>query len=262
MTAAPEVLAVARTQLGTVESPVGSNNVTYNTWYYGRAVSGSAYPWCAAFVSWVADRAKATAIIPKHAYTPSGAAWFQSRKQWSRTPKVGSIVYYHWTGMTRISHVGIVEAVNSDGSWVAIEGNTDVTGGRTGGKVMRQRRTSLGTLGGFGHPAYSGVVSTNPPTATLQASAVTAAESPTAAPAYPGLLKRGSKGEGVRTMQTRLKRHCDGAGYGTGSNFADGDYGPGTESAVRWYQTARHGAPFNLAVDGQVGPATWASLWK
>lgn len=38
------------------ERPMGSNNVKYNTWYYGHQVSGSAYPWCAAFVSWCADQ--------------------------------------------------------------------------------------------------------------------------------------------------------------------------------------------------------------
>ena len=157
MTTAAAVLDRARAELGTAESPVGSNRVKYNTWYYGRAVSGSAYPWCAVFVSWIAAQAGAlaAAIIPKHAYTPTGAAWFKGRGQWSRTPRVGSIVYYQWPGMNRISHVGIVEAVHADGSWTAIEGNTDGAGSRTGGRVMRQRRSSLGALGGFGHPAYS-----------------------------------------------------------------------------------------------------------
>jgi peptidoglycan hydrolase-like protein with peptidoglycan-binding domain len=83
---------------------------------------------------------------------------------------------------------------------------------------------------------------------------------PTSAPAYPGLLKRGSKGNGVKTMQSRLNEHL------TGSKQApigvDGDFGPATENAVRWYQTARHNAPFNLAIDGEVGPATWKSLWQ
>lgn len=46
------VIAVARSQLGTKEKPKNSNNVIYNTWYYGHAVSGSAYPWCMTFVEW------------------------------------------------------------------------------------------------------------------------------------------------------------------------------------------------------------------
>lgn len=46
-------LARAQAEVGVKESPAGSNKVKYNTWYYGKAVSGSAYPWCAVFVSWV-----------------------------------------------------------------------------------------------------------------------------------------------------------------------------------------------------------------
>ncbi|MGW8703366.1 peptidoglycan-binding domain-containing protein, partial [Streptomyces eurythermus] len=36
---------------------------------------------------------------------------------------------------------------------------------------------------------------------------------------------------------------------------ADGDFGSGTQQAVRDYQTSR-----SLGVDGQVGPATWGAL--
>lgn len=160
MTGAPTaeaVLNVARGELGTLENPLGSNNVVYNSWYYGRRVSGGSYPWCATFLSYVADRAGALAagIIPRHAYTPSGAGWFQARGRWGTTPRVGALVYYNFGGLGRISHCGIVEAVHADGTWTAIEGNTDVAGGRTGGRVMRQRRSRLGEGGGFGYPAYT-----------------------------------------------------------------------------------------------------------
>jgi len=51
---AAKALAAARSQLGIKESPANSNNVKYNTWYYGHAVSGpTAYPWCCVFVAWV-----------------------------------------------------------------------------------------------------------------------------------------------------------------------------------------------------------------
>lgn len=46
-------LDIARAQLGIKESPANSNKCKFNTWYYGSAVSGSAYPWCAVFVCWV-----------------------------------------------------------------------------------------------------------------------------------------------------------------------------------------------------------------
>ena len=46
-------MALASEQVGVTEYPSGSNKVKYNTWYYGWAVSGSSYPWCAVFVSWI-----------------------------------------------------------------------------------------------------------------------------------------------------------------------------------------------------------------
>lgn len=49
---AKRLLEIAASQVGIKESPANSNNVKYNTWFYGRAVSGSAYAWCGAFVSW------------------------------------------------------------------------------------------------------------------------------------------------------------------------------------------------------------------
>ena len=52
-----ELLRIATAEIGTKENPAGSNKVKYNTWYYGRAVSGKAYPWCMVFVQWVFDRA-------------------------------------------------------------------------------------------------------------------------------------------------------------------------------------------------------------
>ena len=154
---AAAVVSVARSQIGVKESPAGSNKVKYSAWY------GMVGPWCAMFVSWCAAQAKATTIIPKHAYTPSGAAWFKSRGQWYSRGKVGDIIYFQWPGMGRISHVGIVEAVHSDGSYTTIEGNTDSAGGRTGGRVMRQRRSRY--ISGFGRPKYgSGVTPPRPPT--------------------------------------------------------------------------------------------------
>lgn len=49
---AARLIQIAAGQVGVKESPANSNNVKYNTWYYGKTVSGSAYPWCAVFVCW------------------------------------------------------------------------------------------------------------------------------------------------------------------------------------------------------------------
>ncbi len=44
------IMDKAASYIGTLESPPGSNNVLFNTDYYGGAVSGDWYPWCCAFV--------------------------------------------------------------------------------------------------------------------------------------------------------------------------------------------------------------------
>lgn len=59
----------------------------------------------------------------------------------------------------------------------------------------------------------------------------------------------GDFGASVTELQNLLKR----AGFPTGP--IDGDFGPMTAAAVKRFQSAR-----GLAVDGVVGPATWAAL--
>lgn len=65
------VVAKAKAQVGTKESPAGSNKVKYNTWFYGKEVRGSEYPWCMAFVSWVFwhVEVQAKAATPKSTHT-------------------------------------------------------------------------------------------------------------------------------------------------------------------------------------------------
>ncbi len=160
------VIARFESQLGVTEDPFGSNYVLYNDWYYGRHWPG---PWCATFVSWCFhhEGLPLPASTSKgFAYTPSGAAWFQKQSRWTTTPKRGSVVFFDFPndGVNRISHVGIVTGVRADGSIDTIEGNTDESGSRTGGKVMRRRR-SVGIVG-YGVPEYSVVKPTPIPIPT------------------------------------------------------------------------------------------------
>lgn len=241
MSSKNDLIKVARSQLGVKESPAGSNKVKYSKWY------GLVGPWCAMFVSWCADQAGIpVSVIPKHAYTPSGRNWFKARGQWGSTPQVGAIAYYNLAGLGRISHVGIVEKVLSDGSFYAIEGNTDEAGGRTGGKVMRKHRKYLGAGGGFGYPAYDGK-STNPKVSTPSTSAY---EDGDAKHSFGSrIMRKYDGGTDVRRLQELLKS----AGYDPG--LIDGQFGPGTEEALRAFQEAK-----GLVVDAEAGPKTLAKL--
>ena len=72
-----------------------------------------------------------------------------------------------------------------------------------------------------------------------------------AAPTRAPILRTGSTGEQVKNLQNRLIE----LGYLTG--YADGQFGPATESAVRLFQQ-QHG----LDTDGKVGPATSALIYS
>lgn len=154
MATAAQVISVARSQIGYRE---GANNDTK----YGRWYGMNKTPWCAIFVSWVAYKAGATKIIPRHAYTPAGAQWFKDRGQWHSRPRVGDIVYFDFPndGVNRISHVGIVEAVLADGSIMTIEGNTNSVGSREGNGVWRKIR-KVG-IKGYGRPKYTTTLKSN-----------------------------------------------------------------------------------------------------
>lgn len=67
------------------------------------------------------------------------------------------------------------------------------------------------------------------------------------------VLKRGAKGEQVKTLQRLLLA----LGYDLEGYGADGSFGGATERAVKAFQKAK-----KLTVDGSVGPATWNKLLK
>ena len=137
---AERVLDIARGELGTRESPANSNKVKYNTWYYGREVSGSAYPWCMAFVQWVF----AQAGVPLPIKTASCGALMNAAKkssQWAtKDCRPGDVVIYDFPGGAATDHTGIIEKVLPTGV-VAIEGNTSQSGSQSnGGMVCRKTR--------------------------------------------------------------------------------------------------------------------------
>ena len=72
-------------------------------------------------------------------------------------------------------------------------------------------------------------------------------------PVQPGerQLSRGDEGEDVKELQRMLIA----LGFSCGSYGADGDFGSGTQKAVKAYQTSK-----GLDADGIVGPKTWAAL--
>lgn len=138
---AEKVLNVARAEIGVKESPANSNNVKYNTKYYGREVNGSAYPWCCAFIWWVFNRAGASNLFCNGKKTALCEYVRNAMKsQIVKEPKSGDLVLYQFDRDPQADHIGIIETVNADGTFTAIEGNTSLGNDSNGGMVMRRTR--------------------------------------------------------------------------------------------------------------------------
>lgn len=155
---ASKILEIARKEIGTKATNV--KKCKYNTWYYGSAVSGSCYDWCAVFICWLFAQAGASDMIPiRSAGCGVLASGFNNKGKFYKSNfKAGDIVFFHWSndmsssvsGAYTLDHVGIIEKVNSDGTVTTIEGNT---GSSPNGEVMRRVR-SLSCISGVARPDY------------------------------------------------------------------------------------------------------------
>ena len=159
---AKRILEVARSQLGVKESPANSNNVKYNTAYYGRAVHDTAdakYPWCMVFQWWVFREAGAPELFYGGRKTASCCTlmdYAASHGQLVRSGyRPGDLVFMRFSQKrTRPEHVGLVKEVRSNGDIITIEGNTGLGNDANGGQVQQRVRYAWQVLGAY-RPHYN-----------------------------------------------------------------------------------------------------------
>ncbi|MEV5883084.1 peptidoglycan-binding protein [Streptomyces sp. NPDC052020] len=165
-TQAAKVLSTARAEVGTKEVYSNGhwvNNSKYNKWLgkipgYGQ--DGYGYPWCAAFVAWVADQAGVAALYPRSASCSVGVSWFKSKKRWSEYPAIGAQVFFGGGGGT---HTGLVVGYDSK-TITTVEGNTSVTGSAEGdGVYLRKRNRKDAYVYGYGLPQFKEGITTADP---------------------------------------------------------------------------------------------------
>lgn len=222
---AEQILAVARGEIGTKESPANSNKVKYNDAYGAGNV-----PWCVVFLWWVFREAGASSLFyggGKTAYCPTLLSFHKGLGQSIHGGyRSGDIIFFNFSGGTGASHVGVCESF--DGSSITtIDGNTGEGNDADGGAVMRRTRSKKYIIGAY-RPAYwaGKTYQINVP-----------------------LLQNGSIGEPVRTVQTLLSA----GGYAPGG--VDGKWGSNTTSALKSWQKDQ-----GLSQDGKCGPESWARL--
>lgn len=289
MTTANEIIKKALSYLGTKESPANSNRVIFNTHYYGREVSGSAYPWCCAFVWDIFRMCNAGDLFfdgKKTAYCPTMEAWAKSKAIWhpNTNGQPGDLCLMDF-GKGRASHIGIVEKKNPDGSYAVIEGNTSASSNDNGGCVMRRTRY-VKNIRGFARPEYSdsaAAPSASTPTTALPSSADTTAGTAPSFSAYThtDFVKEvqaaiGAKADGIAGKETfsktitvsksrnnrhavvrPLQKYLNSLGYDCGA--VDGIAGVKFDSAVKAYQKAN-----GCISDGEITAkkTTWKKLLK
>jgi len=166
MPTANQILEVAQSQAGVTEYPPDSNNVEYNTEFYGHSVhdgypkASDRYPWCCVFVWWVFAQFE-KCLVKKTASCENLAQWFKDNGKWiepgNQLP--GDVAFYKFNTNKRwTNHTGIVQDVLGTNEINAWEGNTSEKGSQdNGGAVLLKHRTS--NIVGYGRPDYDNVPS-------------------------------------------------------------------------------------------------------
>lgn len=244
-----KVLNVARSNIGYHES---GNNITkfaaerWDNEFYGWELTGQ--PWCDVFADYCYCQTFGIQLGAAITYQRVGggsalcsasAQYYKNNGAWYTTPQPGDQVFFYVGG--GINHTGIVETVNGS-QFTTIEGNTS---------DMVARRTyyiNSSTVAGFGRPKWSLVTNGQYTPGSGSSTTPTTPTTPTTT-----LLKHGSRGEAVKTLQQNLIK----LGYDCGPDGADGQFGYNTLKAVTKFQKEH-----NLEVDGVVGPLTQAAIQK
>ncbi|BDA78473.1 endolysin [Leptospira kobayashii] len=214
------ILKIASEEVGTKESPKNSNLTKYGAWY-----GFDGYAWCAMFVSWVYHKAgdPLGKINDDKGYRScqSGYNHWRASGELTSSPRPGDIVLYDWEGDGKCDHTGIfVKWITQNKKFYAYEGNTAFGNNSDGGEVMYRPRFT-NNVKAFVSPI---VLGENISPVSLD-------------------LKKGD----ISSIVLELQKLLTAIGYKV---LIDGDFGAGTEKAVKQFQKDK-----GLIADGIVTPA-------
>ena len=254
-----DVMRLALQQYHTVEKPAGSNNVKYNTWYYGHPVHGSQYAWCATFVSYVGEMADGDNPIAKSSnaadiqdltvqnkggkYILKQTANNTKKKEALPNYRFGDSISFNFNGKSTRQHTGFIIGVVGNTIFTC-EGNTSFTekGSQSNGGCVANRDRSYTTGVCVVRPKYAPHkwhVPTKPFTGSL--------------PKLPkrGYFKYKDEGERVKKLQKALA-------WANGYDLkADGIFGSKTFAEVVIFQVAN-----KLTPDGLFGASSLKAMEK
>lgn len=213
--------------------------------------------WCATYVSAVAIACGLTDIMPTECSCSKMTALYQNLGRWKEAddyvPKLGDLVMYDWAdsgsgdNKGNPDHVGIVAYISGN-SMKIIEGN------KSDSVAYRALSVNGKYIRGYCLPDYAGKASGVKTEVKVEQTKVETTVSQSAVPniyysVRLPVLKRGSEGAAVKTMQLLLLRN----GYDVLAEY--GSVGDKTETALKAYQKEK-----DLEADGKCGEKTWDSL--
>jgi len=141
-------LAIARTFIGYVESPPGTNGNMFGAWY-----GMNFEPWCAMFASYCYEHgtdggSPSFRAGVSYAYCPyivSDARAKRNGLSVTSDPQPGDLVVYDWAGDGVHDHVGLFDGWLGGRTFQALEGNTSLENDSNGGGVMERIRDASAT---------------------------------------------------------------------------------------------------------------------
>lgn len=147
MATAKEIIDKALSYIGTEENPRYSNNVIFNTDYYGHPVYGDDYPWCVTFVWDIFRMCGASNLFYNGRKTNNCVnvlLWGRQEGLVVSEGRMGDLILFDWdnTNVNDADHIGFIVERNPDGSYITVEGNTSLTNNSNGGEVMERRRST------------------------------------------------------------------------------------------------------------------------
>ena len=263
---AKQLVAIAEAEIGYHEKASNSNldsktansgNKNYTK--YGRDLfkagffngNKNGFDWCAQFPTWCVwkltgkNKKKTEYILCVGGDLSAGCGfalkYYKQAGRFDGNPKVGDQIFFKYnlndTSYTA-DHTGIVVRV-TDSLVETIEGNSS-------NEVKRKcyQRTDK-TIIGYGHPHYDAETATKAP--AKEGAKTVKIEMP--------ILRKGSTGEAVKTLQRLLRQLQYVNTDGKTLLIVDGSFGSNTEAAVKRYQRKHLNG-----VDGIVGIKTWNKL--
>lgn len=230
-------MEIAKKQIGTKEFPPDSNNVIYNTDYYGREVSGDSYRWCMAFLWWCFKEAGLSDAFGTKTASCTKFRDMHKDRIVKNKFKYGDIILYNFSSKSKLdpltatcTHCGFY-FTSTPTTVTTIEGNTSYDSDDNGGAVMKRIRMREKIVCGI--RLFGELNPVKYQNASLP------------------IFCTNAEGFGVKSIQMLLNGH----GFDCGS--VDGIYGSKTKQAVKNFQRS-----VGIMADGEVGRDTYAQFFR